>query len=160
MELGVDGGRVVGSARDESGVARGSSRCGILLGALSAAAYSTSGLFTRLIALDAWTILFWRGVFGGLLIAAWVLWQERGATPRAFRAIGWIGLAYAACSALATQSALLQTLQVPLAPAWVWLGFGELPSAASCIGGAIVLGAVAGDAMLERAVPQVAEKSA
>ena len=33
----------------------------------SAVAYSTSGFYTRLIPLDPWTILFWRGSFAGLL---------------------------------------------------------------------------------------------
>lgn len=35
----------------------------------SAVAYSTAGFFTRLIDLDAWTILFWRGLFAGLFLA-------------------------------------------------------------------------------------------
>lgn len=41
---------------------------GILLIALSAIAYSSAGFFTRLIHLDAWTMLFWRGLFAGLMI--------------------------------------------------------------------------------------------
>jgi drug/metabolite transporter (DMT)-like permease len=77
-------------------------RLGALLTAASAVAYSTAGFFTRLIPLDAWTILFWRGVFGGLFLAAWIVWQERKATLEAFRAIGTLGLACAACSTLAT----------------------------------------------------------
>lgn len=38
---------------------------GILLITLSAVAYSSAGFFTRLIHLDAWTMLFWRGLFAG-----------------------------------------------------------------------------------------------
>jgi hypothetical protein len=41
---------------------------GILLIALSAIAYSSAGFFTRVIHLDAWTMLFWRGLFAGLMI--------------------------------------------------------------------------------------------
>ena len=38
---------------------------GILLITLSTVAFSSAGLFTRLIHLDAWTMLFWRGLFAG-----------------------------------------------------------------------------------------------
>ncbi len=40
---------------------------GFALNLASAVAYSTSGFYTRLIPLDLWTILFWRGIFAGLL---------------------------------------------------------------------------------------------
>jgi drug/metabolite transporter (DMT)-like permease len=42
----------------------------------------------------------------------------------------------------ATQAALLGLLDTPLAPLWVWLGFAEIPPAATLIGGGIVLAAV------------------
>ncbi|MCB8875791.1 DMT family transporter [Acidisoma silvae] len=42
----------------------------------------------------------------------------------------------------ATQGALLGLLDTPLAPLWVWLGFGEVPPSATLIGGAIVMAAV------------------
>ena len=45
---------------------------GSLIVAVSAIAFSTAGLFTRLISTDVWTMLFWRGLFGGLLIAAYI----------------------------------------------------------------------------------------
>ena len=32
----------------------------------SAIAFSLAGLFTRLIDLDVWTVLFWRALFGGI----------------------------------------------------------------------------------------------
>ena len=75
---------------------------GIVLTAASAVAYSTSGFFTRLIHLDTWTILFWRGIFAGLFIAAFTTWQFRRDTPAAVRAIGWPGVIAAALSTLAT----------------------------------------------------------
>jgi drug/metabolite transporter (DMT)-like permease len=46
---------------------------GVLLLALAAICWSTAGLFTRLIPLDPWTILFWRGVFGAVLTGACML---------------------------------------------------------------------------------------
>lgn len=42
---------------------------GVLLIATSAALWSTAGLFTRAVDADAWTILFWRSLFGFLFIA-------------------------------------------------------------------------------------------
>ena len=44
-------------------------RLGIALVVAAAFAFSTAPFFTRLLAYDSWTILFWRGVFGGGLIA-------------------------------------------------------------------------------------------
>ncbi|MFT5708819.1 MAG: drug/metabolite transporter (DMT)-like permease [Oceanospirillaceae bacterium] len=42
----------------------------------------------------------------------------------------------------ASQSALISTLEAPLAPLWAWLVFMQLPSSATWIGGALVLIAV------------------
>ena len=42
----------------------------------------------------------------------------------------------------ATENALLNTLETPLAVAWVWLCFGEVPSVTSVIGGGIVVTAI------------------
>jgi hypothetical protein len=64
-----------------------------LLLTASAAAYSTAGFFTRLIAVDAWTLLFWRGLFGGSFLAVVVAVQERGRLWRSIRAMGWEGAA-------------------------------------------------------------------
>ena len=53
-------------------------RLGIALVVAAAVAFSTAPFFTRLLAYDSWTILFWRGLFGGGLIAAiMVLLQGR-----------------------------------------------------------------------------------
>jgi drug/metabolite transporter (DMT)-like permease len=68
----------------------------------SAVAFSTAGYFTRLIPQDVWTVLFWRGIFGGLFIAGYVVWRHRGATLGAVRSVGRIGLFTAACSTAAT----------------------------------------------------------
>ncbi|TMJ28728.1 MAG: DMT family transporter [Alphaproteobacteria bacterium] len=68
----------------------------------SATAYSTAGFFTRLVPVDAWTLLFWRGLFGGGFLATIVVFQERGRLWQSIRAIGWEGAAVAICSAVAT----------------------------------------------------------
>ena len=39
----------------------------------SAIAWSTAGWFTRLIGLDSWTILFWRGIFAAIGILVFML---------------------------------------------------------------------------------------
>jgi drug/metabolite transporter (DMT)-like permease len=53
-------------------------RKGIVLVVAAAIAWSTAPFFTRLLPFDSWTILFWRGLFGGALIATiLVLLQSR-----------------------------------------------------------------------------------
>ena len=76
-------------------------RLGLLLASGSALAYSTAGYFTRLIPLDVWTLLAWRGLFAGLFIAVFVLWQHGRHSFRAVRAIGIDGVVAAALSTIA-----------------------------------------------------------
>jgi drug/metabolite transporter (DMT)-like permease len=75
---------------------RAAHRIGVALVTASAVAWSTAGFFTRLITVDTWTLLFWRGVFGGLFLAGVVLWQQRWHTLRAIRSMGlpgwWVAL--------------------------------------------------------------------
>ena len=68
----------------------------------SATAYSTAGFFTRLIPVDAWTLLFWRGLFGGSSSPIIVVVQQRGRLWPAIRAMGCEGVLVAICSAVAT----------------------------------------------------------
>ncbi|HTD48832.1 MAG TPA: EamA/RhaT family transporter, partial [bacterium] len=42
----------------------------------------------------------------------------------------------------ATESALISALEAPLAPAWVWVAFKEVPPLATFVGGAVVMAAV------------------
>src|SRR6266508_2425824 len=75
---------------------------GIILVLLSAFAFSTAGLFTRLVETGVWTMLFWRGLFGGLLIAGYVVWRDGPLAMAALRRIGRPGLVAAGCSTAAT----------------------------------------------------------
>ena len=75
---------------------------GTLLLLASATAYSSAGFFTRLIHVDAWTLLFWRGLFGGSLLAMVVAVQQRGRLWQSIRVMGWEGALVAVCSAVAT----------------------------------------------------------
>ena len=62
---------------------------GVLLITLSMIAFSSAGFFTRLIHLDVWTMLFWRGLFAGATILCIIVVQERRRTLAAMRAVGW-----------------------------------------------------------------------
>lgn len=75
---------------------------GIALNLASAVAYSTSGFYTRLIPLDPWTILFWRGIFAGLFIGGAIVWRYRGHAAAIVRGIGVPGMAAACLSTFAT----------------------------------------------------------
>jgi drug/metabolite transporter (DMT)-like permease len=75
---------------------------GTLLIIGSAVAYSLSGYFTRLITLDVWTLLFWRGIFGGLFIGAYVAWRHRNNLLGTIRAIGVAGFGVTLLSTIAT----------------------------------------------------------
>src|SRR3989442_15712276 len=77
----TSGPRVVAGNRSEHWL-------GMLLTTASAIAYSTAGFFTRLIHLDAWTVLFWRGAVAGLFLAGFIVWQNRRGTLPGAGAIG------------------------------------------------------------------------
>jgi drug/metabolite transporter (DMT)-like permease len=113
---------------------------GPILVVLSAVAFSTAGFFTRLIEVDVWTMLFWRGLFGGLFIAGYVASRQGGTVAAAFRLIGLPGVVAAGCSTAATicfVNALRQTTVADVlvinatAPfmtaglAWLWTGERE-----------------------------------
>jgi len=73
---------------------------GWTLVALSAVAWSTAGFFTRLIEEDVWTILFWRGFFGGCTFALLVAVQSRCKVIAAYTSLGGMGLLLALFSGL------------------------------------------------------------
>jgi len=115
---------------------------GGLLIVASATAFSLAGFFTRLIPLDAWTLLFWRGVYGGLFIAGFMIWLQGRDTIAAIRAMGWSGLVVAACSTFATicfinalgrtsvADVMVINATTPFfaaAIAWLWTGERESP---------------------------------
>lgn len=74
-------------------------RLGLALVTASAVAWSTAGYFTRLIPLDAFTLLAWRGLFGGVGIA--IAGAALRRPPGFSLAIGRAGWLFAAVSALA-----------------------------------------------------------
>jgi drug/metabolite transporter (DMT)-like permease len=138
---------------------------GILLIVLSAVAFSSAGFFTRLIDLDAWTMLFWRGLFAGLMILGVIIVQERGRTLAAMRAVGRPGLVVALCSTAATVlyiNALRQTLVADVAVifaaapfliagiGWLWLGIrAAWATLAASLATLLGVGIMVGGAALE-----------
>jgi drug/metabolite transporter (DMT)-like permease len=49
----------------------------------------------------------------------------------------------------AAHSALLMSFDLPISPMWVWLAFGEAPSAGALLGGLVVLAAILGHLLIE-----------
>jgi len=48
----------------------------------------------------------------------------------------------------AAEAALISLLETVLGPLWAWLGVGEVPASVTIVGGVIVVGAIAGNALL------------
>jgi drug/metabolite transporter (DMT)-like permease len=111
-------------------------RTGIILIVAAAVAWSTAPFFTRLLAFDSWTILFWRGLFGGSMITGvLVLTQGRAGLSDLVR-MGKSGWLVASLSTLGMVT-FIPSLQltsvsnvaiiiatgpfVAAAMAWVWL---------------------------------------
>jgi len=135
-------------------------RLGLLLVTASALAWSTAGLFTRIIEVDTGTMLFWRGVFGALGILAIALAMQGRVALRDFARMGVPGWVFAIISALGMlcfiSSLRLTTVAhvsfiyatVPLvAAALAWAIIGERPgrsalvaSVASLLGVGIIVG--------------------
>ena len=119
---------------------------GILLNIGAAVAYSAAGLFTRVIDLDVWTLLFWRGLFSALFLGG-LLWAlHRGRTLSVLRQLGWPGLAVALASTggmIFYVHALRQTTVADVAviyaaspfvtAALVWLWFRERQSVSTTL---------------------------
>jgi len=121
-------------------------RLGVLLVTVSTLAFSTTGFFMRLIDASAWTILFWRGIFGAPFILLYLVWTHRRGVFRAVRVMGWpdviVTLAYAITMVAYIPALKLTTVAnvtligatVPFFAgllAWVWLG--ERPSASALV---------------------------
>lgn len=122
----------------------------------SAVAWSTTGLFTRAIALDAATMLVWRGVFGALGLSLALVWLDGAAALRGFRQLrraGWLYAAVSAAGMLCFISALRLTSVAHVAIIYAaapflaaglgWLILREAPSRAALLASALaLLGAV------------------
>src|ERR1700712_68051 len=111
-------------------------RKGIALVVAAAVAWSTAPFFTRLLPFDSWTILFWRGLFGGAMIAVILAMTQGPAGLRDFTILGKTGWLVASLSTLG-MVCFIPALQltdvsnvaiiiatgpfVAAAMAWIWL---------------------------------------
>lgn len=73
-------------------------RLGLVLVTASAVAWSTAGFFTRLIPLDTWTLLFWRGIFGAMGIGVFMAVQPAKTGWAGFFRLDWAGWVFVALS--------------------------------------------------------------
>jgi drug/metabolite transporter (DMT)-like permease len=120
----------MGQPRSERGL-------GFALVIAAAIAWSTAPFFTRLLPFDPWTILFWRGLFGGSLITVILVLMQGTAALRQLVVPGRGGLLVASLSTIGMVSfipalqmtkvmnvAVLIATQpfVAAALAWLWLG--------------------------------------
>jgi drug/metabolite transporter (DMT)-like permease len=116
-------------------------RLGLVLVTASAVAWSTAGLFTRLIPLDSWTMLAWRGVFGALGIAGVIVFTEHAGAASSFRKMSWPGWLFAVVSGIGmiffitslrhtsvAHVAVIYATVPFVAAALGWLAMREIPS--------------------------------
>lgn len=80
--------------------ARSDYNLGFLLVSAAAVAWSTSGLFTRILTVDTPTILFWRGLFGAIGTCIVIALIPATGGLKTFRAIRSPGYAYAVLTAI------------------------------------------------------------
>ena len=137
-------------------------RAGIVLVTTAAVAWSTAPFFTRLLHFDSWTILFWRGLFGGGLTAAWLMATRGRAGYRDLIATGRYGWLVASLSTLAMVCFIpaLQLTSVSnvaiiiatgpfVAAAFAWVGLREAARSSTIIASLVALcgvAIIAGDA--------------
>jgi drug/metabolite transporter (DMT)-like permease len=131
-------------------------RTGIALVIAAAVAWSTAAFFTRLLHFDSWTILFWRGLFGGGAIVAFLIFTRGREGLReltGMKANGWL----VACLSTLGMVTFIPALQLtsvanvaiiiavqPFAAAalaWIWLR--ERARSRTLLASLVALGGVA-----------------
>jgi len=148
------------SANFDANMSRASYRLGVLLLVVAAVAWSTGGFFTRLIGLDTWTMLVWRGLFGAIGMLPFLAWREGGAVVQSVWRVGWPGLCLALAAALSMMLFIASLAFTTVAHVYVvyatvpflaaglaWLALREAPSRSAVFAG---LGALGGVAIMER----------
>jgi drug/metabolite transporter (DMT)-like permease len=131
---------------------RSQHRLGIALVVAAAIAWSTAPFFTRLLPYDSWTILFWRGLFGGGMIMVLMLLLQGRAGLRDLTRIDMNGWLVASLSTLA-MIAFIPALQLTnvsnvaiiiatgpfLAAALAWIWLREVPHLRTMIASVVAL---------------------
>lgn len=128
---------------------------GLVLVLLATIFWSMGGLFTRLVSVDAWTVLYWRGSFGALGLAIVLLLQDAGKTVNDFEEMGLVGWLWALISAAGmvcfVTSVMLTSVAhnaiiwatMPLVTAFIELAvFGQRPSLITLAAGLMALAGI------------------
>src|ERR687898_1415497 len=142
-------------------------REGQILVVLAALAWSSAGVLQRSLDLDAATQIAGRAVFAALALAVFVAVTERGHVVRATRSIGWAGVGFALCLAIASGAFIaalnhtsvarvlfIQAISPVLASLLAWFALKEaidrrtaISLAAAIAGVAVMLGAPGGGSL-------------
>jgi drug/metabolite transporter (DMT)-like permease len=130
-------------------------RLGLVLVTGSAIAWSTAGYFTRLVALDNWAILFWRGVFAAIGVLVFMLIMDGRKAFGQFAALGrpgWLFAVVSGAGMVVFISALTRTTVahvaiiygiVPFVAAGLsWLVIAEKPTRVAIVASAVALAGV------------------
>ena len=96
----------------------------MLLVAGAATCWSTGALIARLVSTDPWTTTLWRSVFSGAFLVTVVALVERRGVVAQWRAIGWPGLAIAACMATASTCFILSLSRTSVANTLILMSVG------------------------------------
>ncbi len=133
-------------------MAQNQHRLGLALVACAALCWSSSGLFTRAIPAELFTMLFWRGLFSGaLVLLAYFVLEGENALP-ALKTLRWPSLAVAVLSAAgmitgigslrygSVADAMVIYATVPFITAGIaYFALGEKPSRSTLIASAVAL---------------------
>lgn len=68
----------------------------------SAVVFSFTGILTKMIESDAWTIVAWRGLIGALIITLYVKWRTPGGISGVIAGLGWRGWILATVGSLSS----------------------------------------------------------
>jgi drug/metabolite transporter (DMT)-like permease len=130
-------------------------RFGLALVAVAALAWSTAGLFVRLITTDLMTMLFWRGIFSGGAMLLLFVAIERGRAWKILRGFGIPALAVTGFSALGmitgigslhytgVADAMVIYATVPFTTAGIaYVFIGEKPARSTMIASVVALAGV------------------
>ncbi|MDQ0392510.1 DMT family transporter [Labrys monachus] len=79
---------------------RSDHRIGVFFVAASALAWSASGIYVRLLSIDAWTTVSLRAAIGAAYLIVGLLVTHRRNALAVTLSIGWLGIAVAACASL------------------------------------------------------------
>ncbi|NOJ45431.1 DMT family transporter [Bradyrhizobium archetypum] len=131
---------------------RSQQRLGIALVVAAAIAWSTAPFFTRLLPYDSWTILFWRGLFGGgLIVLLMVLLQGRAGLRDLTRMDknGWLVASFSTLAMIAfipslqltnvSNVAIIIATGPFLAAALAWIWLREIPQLRTMLASIVAL---------------------